>query len=597
MLDLPGEMPKPSGRSGSRRPSSRVIEITLAFAMLLSACAGRAKTTTEVPVAKLAATQRAKADFHPLRQRWLNGSQQERQQLEPSLEEFRRRHPDDDLAQVAAVYLAFNAIQREDFTKARELITPVLAGPPGATQDFAIIAEASILRREGDAARAHELLAPLVGKVIDPYTRRLLNRELVRAAIQAGRYYEAIGYLDVWLLQTLQDDPAASRREIHRALETIPIEVARAIVRSRAESGYSQELRKALADRLAERQGDASLEPSLRDPAHVDGHTIGLLLSLGSNAQRAKAALALAGVLEGLQLPRDDEGGPRLVTADDGGDPSKTEAALLHLASQGAAITIAGLDPTQAKHAARFAERTSMPLLLLSAPDDFGARPSSAFVMARGEDEVAAKLGDALSKLGAEQAAVVGGDADALPLADSPWISCDDAASFDQARSPLGTFRAAKVESLLLLGSPLCAVDAIDALLTMRTSIIAAASLEAAAHLAFAPPPGVRILVPSAGHFPLREAAEDSPLRDWVTRHGAPPSYFAALARDAAVLAQTALSAVPRTKVVEPGDVAWRYVETAKALEQARADLFTTDARGFTTSGELPREIRIVEVE
>ena len=596
MLDLPGEMPTPSKQVGSRRAYPRVIEITLALAMLLPACAGRAKSAAEAPVAKLAATQQAKADFHPLRQRWLNGSSRERQQLEPALEQFRLRHPDDDLAQVAAVYLAFNAIQRGDFAKARELLAPVLAGPPGATHDFAIIAESTILRREGDAVRAHEMLAPLVGKVIDPYTRRLLNRELVRSAVQAGRYYEAIGYLDVWLLQALQDDPAASRREIERALEMIPTDVARAIVRSRAESGYSQELRNALADRLAERSGDDSLEPTFRDPAHVDGHTIGLLLSLGSNAQRAKAALALSGVLEGLNLPREDEGGPRLVTADDGGDPAKTEAALLHLASQGVAITIAGLEPSQAELAARFAERTSMPLVLLSAPDDLAARPSSVFVMSQGEDEVVAKLGRALSQLGAENTAVVGGEPDALPEA-SAWISCDDATSLDEARAPLGTFRAAKVESLLLLGSPLCAVDAIDSLLTMRKSIVAAAGLDAAAQLAFAPPAGVRLLLPSAGHFPLRERAESSPMGDWVARHGGPPSYFAALARDAAVLAKTALSTLPRTKVVEPGDVAWRYVEATRALEKAKADLFTTDARGFDSNAELPREIRIVEVE
>src|SRR5690606_17214989 len=167
----------------------------------------------------------------------------------------------------------------------------------GSTHDFATIAEASILRREGQPAKAHELLAPLVGKVIDPYTRRILNRELVHSAVLAGRYYEAIGYLDVWLLQALQDDSRADRRDVERALEMIPPHVARAIVRSRAETGYSQELRKALAERLAAGRDDASSEPSFRDPAHVDGPTIGLLLSLGSSAQRAKSASALTGVL------------------------------------------------------------------------------------------------------------------------------------------------------------------------------------------------------------------------------------------------------------------------------------------------------------
>jgi len=594
--DLPSEMATPSERAGSNR-AAWVIGIALVLASPLSGCAGRANTAAEAPVAKLAATQQAKAEFHPLRQQWLNGSRPERQRLEPALLEFRRRHPQDDLAQVAAVYLAFNAIQREEFAAARELLAPVLAGPPGSTKDFAILAEASILRMEGEAAKAHELLAPLVGKVIDPYTRRLLNRELVRSAVLAGRYYEAIGYLDVWLLQTLQDDPAGSRREIERALETIPPEVARAILRSRAESGYSPELRKALADRLAEREADGSLDPALRDPAHVDGHTIGLLLSLGSNAQRARGASALTGVLDGLKLPREDDGGPRLVTADDGGDPSKTEAALAHLASQGVALVIAGLDPAQAKVAARFAERTSMPILLLSPPEETSARPSSVFLVAHGEDEVTDKLVQGMSRLGAGNVAVVGAKDEALPLEAATSASCEDVGSFDEARSPRASFRAGKVESLLLLGSPLCAVDAIDALLTMRKSIVAAAGLEAAAHLASAPPPGVRLLLPSAGRFPFHDEKGSSPIGDWLMRHGGPPSYFAVLARDAAVLADAALANLPRTKVVEPGDVAWRYVEAARALENAKADLLTTDARGFDASGELPREIRIVEVE
>src|SRR5690606_17853274 len=91
--DLPSEMPTPNARAASRHSRPVVIAIALALALPLDGCAGRATTPTDSPVAKLAATHRAKADFHPLRQQWLNGSPRERMALEPALEEFRRRHP------------------------------------------------------------------------------------------------------------------------------------------------------------------------------------------------------------------------------------------------------------------------------------------------------------------------------------------------------------------------------------------------------------------------------------------------------------------------------------------------------------------------
>lgn len=594
---LMNERPCAPPPARSKRRSRWLAGIALASLVLLSACAGRKLAPEERPVASLASTQQAKDEFHSLDQLWLGGLREQRQSLDESLLAFRKRHPDDDLARLAAVYLAWNAIERDELDKARELAREVLAGPSGTTHDWAEITEAAILRREGEPAKALERLAPLVGKVIEPHARTRFSRELVASAIEAGRYYEAVGYMDVWLQQAFGEDRTAARRQVDRALAMIPLEVARSIVRAPAESGYSQELRRALASRLEAQADDSTVDYAFRDPANVDGRTVGLLLSLGSASQRAKGAEALSGILHALGLPRAHDAGVKLVTSDDGGDPTKTEAALAHLASRGAAIAIAGFDPVQAAAAARYSERTSMPIILLAAPEKDVTRPASAFLVAGGEDAVTAKLLEALSRRGSTSLAWVSSPLEEAPQEIAHRSACDDLASSREARFPLTAWRKAKIDGLLVSGSPACALDAVEVLDAAKLSAFAGIGLDAAANFAWAHDAKAKLLVAGAGRFPLVANDAASPLTAFVSRHGAPPSYLAALARDATVLAEAALADLPTTKAAEPGDVAWRYVETTRALESARGDLWTTEARGFGPEGDLAREIRIREIE
>lgn len=560
----------------------------------LPACSKRG-IVEEKPVAQLAASKQAKDDFRHLGQRWLVGTRKERQELEVALADFRERHAGDELSRIASVYLAWNAIERGEFARARELVAKVLEGPSGSTHDFATVARAAILEREGDAPGALSLLQPLVGKVIEPHARALFTRELVGAAIASGRYYEAVGYMDMWLQQGDGDDRERARRQMRRALDLIPPEVARSIARAPAESGYSEELRRALVARL-EGSGDDAEDFSLRDTAQIEGRTVGLLLSLGSPLARARGAEALSGVLSGLGLPQ-AQAETRLITSDDGGDPSKTEAALTQLARQGAAIVIAGLDPQQAAIAARFAERTSIPVLLLAIPEGDPVRPASAFLVAGGEEGIPAKLSEALSARGAKKLAWVGSAADMPSVDPSSQSLCDGATEAGEPRFPVASWKKGKVDGLLVLGPPSCADEVTDALRESRLSPIAGVGLDAAAHLAWEPKKIERLLLPTAGRFPIRGGDESSPLAAWVERYGSPPSYLSAIARDAAVLAEAALSTLPNTKLTDPGDVAWRYVETTKALEKVERELWTTHAGGFGSAHVLAREVRIMEIE
>lgn len=451
-------------------------------ALCLGACARRG-VAEERPFATLSSAKPAKDEFRPLQRDWLAGDLAERVALSPRLLAFRERHPQDELARLATVYLAWNAIEHSELSRARELVSTVLDGPPGTTRELAVVAEAAILRREGDAAGALARLSPLVGKVIEPHARALFSAELVRAAIDASRFYEAVGYMDVWLQHADGEDRSAARQEVERSMELIPLEVVRAIAKAPAESGYSHELRRLLTSRLAELAGDSEL--GFRDPAHVDGRTVGLLLSLDSPSSRARGAEVLTGALDVLGPSRNGDGSVKLITADDAGDPAKTEAALAELASRGAAMIIAGVDPAQSVAAMRYAATTSMPILLLVIPKESTARPASVFVVGGAEDELGAELSE---------------------------------------------------------------------------------------------------------RFSARDVSA------WLDRHGAPPSFLSALARDAAVIAEAASMQLPTTKADQPGDVAWRYVETQAALEKVNRELWTTEARGFGKERAVPREARITEI-
>lgn len=571
-----------------------LVALSLPLSGFVVGCAGRAK---EQPVASLATTHEAKNEFRPLQSRWLlrDGAEE----LDSALLAFRARHPHDDLSRLAAVYLAWNAIARGELASARELIAEVREGPSGTTRDAAEIAEAGILRREGQAAEALAKLSRLVGKVIDPEMRALLNEELVQAAILSGRYFEAVGYVDLWLQQADGEERPAAREQIDWALGKIPPGVARAIVRAPSGSGYSQALRRRLYAKLDEEAEDASFTDfSLRDPAHVEGRKLGLLLSLGTTSQRNRSAEALSGVLHALELPHRDGDAPLLVTSNDGGDPTKTEAALSSLASLGVAMVIAGLDPPQASAAARFADQTSMPVVLLSPPEREGARPSSAFVVAGGEEGLPAKLVTALVSRGASELAWLGGPRDTPPEEAKVHGFCED---LDSALLPDARLQREKLESLLVLGDARCLETALSAMGARRSaSMTVGVGLEAAARLAWSRSELGSVgawLFPSVGLFPLREGDSASPLMAWVERYGAPPSYFAALARDAGMLASAALHELPKDRTSTPGDLAWRYAEAMRALEGAEAELFTTDARGFGSGHELPRSVRIMEIE
>ncbi|WP_438006522.1 hypothetical protein WME89_49450 [Sorangium sp. So ce321] len=180
-------------------------------------------------------------------------------------------------------------------------------------------------------------------------------------------------------------------------------------------------------------------------------------------------------------------------------------------------------------------------------------------------------------------------------------LPCDGA--FDpRALRPPG------IRGLILAGDAPCAEQALRA---APRSVTVALSFEAA----ISPPPGS--LVATAGLFPFAAAPasaqrlpggdapgappEDAPgaavaLPAWLATHPTPPSFWAALGRDAGVLAWAGVQRLPKTGTEDPAEVKARRLAAARALSSATAELWTTSATGFGGKRVLPRAIGYREI-
>jgi hypothetical protein len=75
------------------------------------------------------------------------------------------------------------------------------------------------------------------------------------------------------------------------------------------------------------------------------------------------------------------------------------------------------------------------------------------------------------------------------------------------------------------------------------------------------------------------------------------PGWWAALGRDAGILARQAVSVLPSNTTADPKAVAQRHAIVAAALGRAQAPLWTTEASGFAGQRVLSRSLRVVELK
>ncbi|WP_441290358.1 hypothetical protein ACSRUE_07130 [Sorangium sp. KYC3313] len=365
--------------------------------------------------------------------------------------------------------------------------------------------------------------------------------------------------------------------------------------------------------------------------ARVEPPTVGLLLSTRTAASRRRGVEIAAGVAHGLGLLRPGADA-RLVSRDDGGEGSVDEA-LNSLTAEGAAVLIAGSDREQATEAAKFARTHAIPVLLVHPPEP--AALDGAFVFVVGEEPARSieVLAAALAERGAKPVALVGGDAEVRKDAGAAPPGAAGAATAGAAgaagAAPPGAAGAAgaallaehgialalpcdgtfdtralrppAIRGMVLAGDARCADQALRA---APRSVTIALAFETA----IAPPPGS--LVATAGLFPLLAApsgAQPPPgagdpratpasgaaaaLAAWLATHPSPPSFWAALGRDAGVLAWAGVQRLPKTGTEDPAEVKARRLAAASAMSTATAELWTTAADGFGGRRVLPRVI------
>jgi hypothetical protein len=389
----------------------------------------------------------------------------------------------------------------------------------------------------------------------------------------------------------------------------------------------------------------AELATSRRGLNVVDGRTVGLLLPTASPGLRDEAADVLRGIMWALGLPRGvrariagapaPDGGstpapatkrcappqpapdlaepePRdelhLVTRDDSGNVDRTEVSLDELAGGGAAIIVAGLDPTTAERALRWSDARGVPVIALvpvegEGGQDAGAGSSEGFGFVLGEPrarvlEVLAGAAPALASQGVVVAPLIDtSEAPRYPLqggtlgpfAVDPPVSCDTPpVRAGEPRFPVGQWDHDKRRAWLVSGSPTCSLDLVTELASAHQRGVVALTLEAAALPVH--PSALRVVVASAGVIPEGAAgdARDDELRRFTGTLGR-VGWWAALGRDAGTLARAALAALPVDWVSDAKSVAERRTTARDRLASAAAHLWSTETTSWAGERRMKR--------
>ncbi|WP_394833919.1 hypothetical protein LVJ94_46185 [Pendulispora rubella] len=637
----------------SRFRAFSVIALALALA---AACGGAGKRRR--PAATLSSTPAASAEMAEIRRMWGDLEGRDRDALRTRIRQFLSRFPNDGAAALARTYLTFLLLSDGDLTEAKAQLDYLETIPPGATRDFSMVARARLLRLTQRPNEALELLAPLAGKMVDRHALELFQEEISLDAVAAHHDYEAIAYMDSWLRHADDEEREEARRKIPEALANMSPQVLEASLRSMRASarggaplvtGYSVEMQRFVALQLsayAVATGDARLAQWLVDPAAgapvlgsdagllvselatrhrttraVAGRTIGLVLPTGSSSQRDAAADAARGAAWALNLPRaakDPGDKTLLVTRDDGGRADRIESVLDDLASDGAGVILAGFDPESADRALRWAETSGVAVVVLAAPRH--ATPMK-FGFVAGEPYTSSieALTEALVSRRETKVATV---ADATSLADVARIvterpklmffqpaPCDlEGQGTGEHRFPLSVWEKAGIRSWLVSGPEPCARDVLREVGELRGGggVMVVLTLETIG--AYERATSAKVLSAAAGSLPVRLTGLDAgagagapaepDIQRFMASFSARPTWFTAVARDAATLARRAIVALPTDTTTNPDAVTARREDTRRSLESVNAALWTSgESHGFSPGEHtVKRTVKVVEL-
>lgn len=601
------------------RRSKQLVAIITLGATVAVACAanGNGERAPQANVAETLAAQRA---FRSIHRAWTSALPEARGHLEPRLRDFLSRYPLDRRVRTVRIYLAWLLTQRGRVAEARALVALSRKGAVGTARDFAAVAEAAILLREGKPDQALSVLTPLEGKIVDADERFMFGEQQVLAALAARRHTVAVQHMLEWLWQSAPEDRDAVQGRVHELTQGLapePLERSLSDLARESESTASNPdavaardwLLDVIADRLARHaleRADGELARRLLDSGvtsfhrgargaalariaaegsilpQVAGRSVGLVLSVGSAEQRRRSAQVAAGMATALGLPESASNAEsvQLVTGDEDGGAGSMQRALSALAGEGAAILVAGVDGPSAARAAEYSEEADIPLILLTSSKV--AADGFAFALGADEDAQVSALESGLRSAGATTLARVG--AGGVPCDVAPKLA-------GLPRFPVDEWKRNKVDGVLVLAGPLCARDVAREAAGSGRRVWLGLGLESA-ELLSASEVGSSRIAAAAGAFPYR-ASSPSPedLKRFVARTGRPPSWYAAMGHDAAVLAQAAFKSFALERVDDARVVSQLHRQAQRELASVQVDLWTTDARGFGGARVLPRTI------
>ncbi|MGA2448763.1 MAG: hypothetical protein ABTD50_08825 [Polyangiaceae bacterium] len=383
------------------------------------------------------------------------------------------------------------------------------------------------------------------------------------------------------------------------------------------------------------------LAAARRGLAVVEGRTVGLLLPAESAPLRDESSDVLLGVMWALGLPEGvrsaampskaaSDAGPvapgsvrppseprgrgegpsrsehlRLVTRGDAGGTEATEVSLGELAGEGASIIVAGVDGATSARALRWANATGVVVVVIVPPENEGEAGPFGFVVGARRRAVVLALAGGIGSLSQGTVVPVVDESDLTEFpADgtsrygldfgSP-VSCDATATrAGDPRFPVAEWARQHVASWIASGSSECARDLVADLSRSGETGTVALSLEASGLPSHAQ--ALHVFTAAAGHMPPGETPPDDEMREFLKRFGR-LSWLSALARDAATLARAALLRLPTDTVTGPRATAERRARARDLFAEARASLWTTERDSWAADHEMPRTLRVAEVE
>jgi hypothetical protein len=316
----------------------------------------------------------------------------------------------------------------------------------------------------------------------------------------------------------------------------------------------------------------------------IAGRAVGLVLSVGSAAQRRRSAQVATGVSRALGLPTSASSpdAVQLLTSDDDGSEHGVARALAELAGEGAVILIAGVDEPTAAAAAKYAANTGIPVLTLAST---ASTADAAFMLGETREREHEALERGARELSLEPRVVVG----------PGGVSCDiTAPAAGLPRFPVQAWKKERVAGVLLTGNSLCARDVARETQESGRRVTLGLSLEAGEVYGELDAAQPRFAL-AAGTFPHREGISAPAAQvELVAQSGHAPSWYTALGHDAAALARAVLASFPLDRVDDARAVAALHQRAREKLADAEAPLWSTERRGFGGARALPRVLSTV---